>query len=70
MTKPATRSPLSIHFHDLNNTVGAIALNLEVASDPAQCSGGALESVLDAIEEIKKLKRQLVELRALVDPKP
>jgi hypothetical protein len=70
MTEPVVRSPLAIRFHDLNNTVGAIAMNLEVANDPAQCSGGALESVLDAIEEIKKLKRQLVELRALIDPKP
>lgn len=66
-----TRSPMARRFHDLNNTVGAIAMNLEVACDPKFCTGMALESVKDAVEEMKKLKTQLAALREAIteDPK-
>jgi hypothetical protein len=64
--KPA--DALSKHFHDLNNTVGAIAMNLEVANDPTLCSGTALESVQDALAEMTTLKLRLLELRRAVQP--
>lgn len=59
---------LSRAFHDINNTVGSIAMNLEVAKDPELCHGDALESVLDAVAEVRRLKEQLQALRAEVDP--
>ena len=57
----------SKQFHDLNNTLGAIAINLEVANDEEFCKDIALESVQEALAEVKKLRDQIGELRELLD---
>lgn len=60
---------LSKNFHDLNNTMGAIAMNLELANDSELCSGMALELVQDALAEMTTLKTRLSELRRAVQPR-
>ncbi len=60
-------SARSKRFHDINNTLGALWMNLEVANDSALCEGTALESVQDATNEVKKLKAQIGDLRLSLD---
>lgn len=61
-------SGLSRLFHDINNSVGSIAMNLEFLNDATLCSGEALESVQDALAEVVTLRARLLELRRAVQP--
>lgn len=61
------KSQFSKQFHEINNTLGAVAMNLEVANDETYCKGPSLESIQDALTEVKRLRDQIQELRKQVD---
>lgn len=65
--KAGPKGPLAKRFHDLNNTIGALGMNLEVARDPAFCKGESLEALRDASEDLARMKSQLAELRAWLE---
>jgi hypothetical protein len=56
-------------IHDLRNSLGSIILNLEIVADPAHASGVALEAAVDALDEARRLKSALANLRAAMDVK-
>jgi hypothetical protein len=53
-------------FHDIRNTLGAVLLNLEVATDP-KCEASMLrEAATDALAEARKIDAALGALRLLM----
>lgn len=55
-------------FHDLNNALGAVILNLEELNDPACNAATRKDAAADALAEARGLAAALVELRLLVTP--
>ena len=53
-------------FHDLNNTLGAVILNLEVALDAEPAAGLTRESVQEALQAARELRDKIPVLRQQV----
>ena len=58
------------HFHDINNTLGVVILNLEQVNSPAGSSTTRQDAAADALAEARKLATVLNELRRLVESVP
>lgn len=56
-------------IHDLRNSLASIILNLELAASPKYSSGIALESVVDALAEARRLNTMLPGLRSVFEVK-
>ncbi len=54
-------------FHDLRNALGAVLLNLEVASDAKVEPALAREAAADALREARRLEGMIEALRAKID---
>ena len=53
-------------IHDINNSLGAAIMNLEVVTSKKLADGLCLEAVTAALEELNRLDRQIKELEALI----
>lgn len=54
-------------FHDLRNALGAVLLNLEVASDAKAEPDLAREAASDALREARRLEGMIEKVRAKID---
>jgi len=59
------RDDMAKVFHSINNTVGAIVMNLELITDKKLAEGLCLDAVVAALEQVERLEGQLGELRAM-----
>ncbi len=57
---------LSKTFHDINNTLGSLVINVEVIADNPRIDAMAREAAVAALVEVRKLEDQLQKLRTLL----
>lgn len=62
----AENDTVRIRLHDINNSLGAVVLNLEVALAELEDASPARESLQDALQASREVRDHLAALRALV----